>query len=185
MIDWQSLLETLGIFGIIAFMIKKIFQNWMNKDVEKFKHELKQEQIKYSKLYDKRAEVIEKVYELLEDFNQKMSSLVSPLQMAGDLPPKEKLKIAGQAGEKFSKYYPKKKIYFSEKINELLEKINKQFREAWIDITMYPQDTKLLDRTSQKEKWEYWKKAWKSVSEEIPLVQKEIAEEFRKILGAN
>ena len=157
----------------------------MNKDVEKFRHQLKQEQMKASKLYDRRIMVIDRLYELLEDFNQKMSSLTSPAEWAGDLPKEEKLKIAGEAGEKFRYYYSTKRIYFNENINSLLDELNKEFIHAWIDFTMYPPKKEILGGKDAKEKWEWWIKAWKKVTEEIPPIKKEIEKEFGKILGAN
>lgn len=183
--SWLEILRDLGMFTIAAFMIKKIFEKWINKDFEKFKHKLKQERIISSKLYDKRGEVINKLYELLEDFNQKMSSLTSPAEMAGDLPKIEKLKIAGKSGEDFRNYHSKKKIYFNENLSNLLDKINSQFIEAWIDFTMYPPEKNNLSSGNEKEKWEWWIKAWKKVSEEIPPIKKEIEKEFRNLLGAN
>jgi len=183
---WE-ILKDLGIFsvaaGVIAWLIRTISQKVLNKDLEKFKHELKQEQIKASKLYDKRLQVIEDVYNLLEDFDQKMRSLTSPMEMAGDLPKEKKLKIAGEAGEKFRDYYSKKRIYFNERISNLLDKINKEFISAWIDFTMYPPGKDILGGRDAKEKWEWWIKAWKKVTEEIPRIKEEIEREFRELLG--
>ncbi|MEJ2267851.1 MAG: hypothetical protein P8X70_02130 [Nanoarchaeota archaeon] len=153
--SWLEILRDLGIFTIAAFMIKKIFEKWINKDFEKFKHKLKQERIISSKLYDKRGEVIDKTYELLEDFNRKMSSLTSPAEMVGDLPKIKKLEIAGEAGEKFINYYSKKRIYFNDKLNNLLENLNSNFIEAWIDFTLYPPTENNLIRGDEREKWKW------------------------------
>lgn len=180
---WLEVLKDLGIFtiaaGLIAFVFKSLYKQVLNKDIAKFKHALKQEQIKYSKLYDKRAGVIEKLYELLIDFDIKMGSLVSPAELVGDLPKKEKLKLAGSAGRKFVDYYAKKKIYFRKKIVDSLDEISKKFKSAWIDFTLFP----ITGSGNEKEKWEYWIKAWKTCSEKIPPLKEQLEDDFRKILG--
>jgi hypothetical protein len=167
-----------GIFGGALGIVGQII-------FSKLSHKQKIEYLKIQKIYDKRINFIENLYELLEDFNQKMSSLTSPAEWAGDLPKEEKLKIAGEAGEKFRNYYTKKKIYFNENLTELLDKINKEFLSAWIDFTMYPPEKDILDGQDAKEKWEWWIKSWKKVTEEIPPLKKGIEKEFRNILGSN
>ena len=72
--------------GLITWLIRQIFLNYFNKDIEKFKSEIKQEQIRFSRLHEKRAEVIEELYITLADFDTKINSLISPVQWAGEHP---------------------------------------------------------------------------------------------------
>ena len=167
-----------GIFGGLSGIAGQII-------FSKLEHKQKIEYLRIQKIHGERINIVSKLYELLEDFNQKMSSLISPAEMAGDLPKEDKLKIAGEAGEKFRDYYSKRKIYFDENIDNLLAKINTEFLHAWIDFTMYPPKKEILGGRDAKEKWKWWIKAWKKVTEEIPPIKKEIEKEFRKILGAN
>lgn len=181
-----TIIEKIGLFavgsGIIAWTLKSIYKNVLDKDIEKYKYRLQQEQITSSKLYDERAQVINNLYELLNDFDRKMHSLTCPLQLACDLPEKEKRKHASKAGQKFVEYYSKKKIYFSKETAKLLDEINKEFEGAWINLTIYPSIE--IDRDNiNRDKWELWMKSWKIISKKIPPLKEKIEDEFREILG--
>jgi len=184
-------LESLGVFAIggalLAFVFRSIYKHLLNKDIEEFKHKLKQEQIRGSKLYDERAKVVSMLYELLADFDFKMSSFVSPAQFAGDLPKKEKLKLAGEAGREFMDYHTKKRIYFDKDINKSLDEINKEFKSAWVDATLFPitEPGEWEFPNVTKEKWEFWKKSLDTICKKIPPLKEKLEDDFREILGVS
>lgn len=68
--DWLTLIQNLGIFsitgGLIAWLIRRLFQQFFEKDLDKFKVDLLKEtvqfRIRYEKLHSERAEVIKEVY---------------------------------------------------------------------------------------------------------------------------
>jgi len=94
--DWQTVVLNILYFtigsGLLIWLIKKIFTHYFDKDIEKYKHGLQQEQIKFSKLYDERAKVISKLYELLDILYSNAHSLAKPLQMVGEASETEKSK---------------------------------------------------------------------------------------------
>jgi hypothetical protein len=65
-IDWTALLTNLGISGIflsaLAWLLKIIITHQLAKDVEIFKRELQFQQIRFSRLHERRAEVIHELY---------------------------------------------------------------------------------------------------------------------------
>ena len=187
--DWVKIFENLSAFaiasGVFALLIRSLFTILINKDFEKFKLKLSKEQIRFTKLHEKRGEVIENIYALLVDFEGKMNSLLSPFQPAGEPKRKEKLKIAGIAGNKFIEYYGLQKIFFSKKTVNLLDELHSRFRKAWIDFTTYPitDFDEWESVTIKQEKWKLWEKAWKAISEDIPLLKVQLEDEFRSMLG--
>lgn len=187
--DWFTLSKDLGIFGIglgfIAWLIRKLFKTFLDKDIEKYKSDLKIEQMKFSRLHDDRSNTISELYALLADLDTKMNSLTSPLQLAGEPSKEEKEKIAGEAGQKFVEFFYKKKIYFSKSIVKLLDELIKKFNEAWIYSTPYPK-TEFDEYESseiKKERLNFLKMAWKTVSEQIPPIKEKLEDEFRLIYG--
>ena len=67
------------------------------------------------------------------------------------------------------------KIYLNDALEEEINSVNKELRDAWITFKY---------ATYEKEKKiEKWKEAWDKVKEEVPVINKEIRKEFRKILG--
>jgi hypothetical protein len=86
----------------------------------------------FSKLHDKRAEVIAETYSLLRTLYEAVSEYVKPFVPAGDRPKEEKYKDIVDSFKSFRSYYPKKQIFIpkltAEKINsidlELVRAIN-------------------------------------------------------------
>jgi len=169
--------------GIIGWLIRSIIKTWLDKDIEKYKWKLNRESVRFSKLYSERARIIRDLYYKLFDFEQAMSSFVSPVQWAGERPMKEKRKIAAETGNEFRDYYKRNKIYLSEKVSEILEKIDKIFIESWIDFTtfeIYDQDSRVLKPT---EKMKKWIEVWDKIRLDIPILRTQLEKEFRQILG--
>lgn len=189
--DWGQLFTNLSAFtvgsGLLAWLIRSLFKIYINKDLENFKHQLKKEQIKFLSLNNKRADVIEKLYLLLVDFEKSMKSLVSPFQPVGEMPVKEKAVVAGKAGQMFVDYYMKKKIFFSKDIVELLNCLELEFLNAWRDFTTYPIiDAGEVEIGAHKhDKLKLWNQAWQKITRDIPLSKTKLEDEFRLILGVS
>ena len=81
-IDWINLLNNIGIFavssGFFIWLVKKIFEVFIDKDIEKYKDKLNQElqkfknelkiveiekQVAYTRLHNDRAELIKQLYQ--------------------------------------------------------------------------------------------------------------------------
>jgi hypothetical protein len=187
--DIYTILKDLGAFtiasGLITWLIKIIVTKSLDRDIEKFKNDLKIEQIKQSSLYDERAEIISNLYELLDEYYSAMQSMSSPVELSGDIPKSQKIGIAIKKGWEFVNFYSKKKIYFTPELILLLDKLNDQLYSAWVDFTIYPpaEVDEWEPKDVKKERWEFWKKSWKIVSKEVPKIKEELEIEFRKILG--
>lgn len=183
-----ELFQNLGFFSIgsvtIGWLVKSLFSRYIDKDFEKFKYTLNKENFKFSKLHEKRATVIEGLYAKLTILERSMQSFMSPLQLAGEKTHKDKQKETAEIADDFVEFCSLKRIYFNEDTCELLDSIIKEFQNAWIDFTTFPvydQDNLM----TPKDRMENWTKSWKVVSKEIPLLRKNLEDQFRNILGVD
>lgn len=187
--DWEEFIKTLSYFGIsattlsilIAYLIKKITEQQLRKDVERFKIDLikesDREKLQYSILQERRSKVIEKFYKMLVNFEEASRALMAPIQPAGVPSESERAEIAGKRYAEFRNFYFQHRIYFDEPTCETVDKILDVFWAAWVDF-------QLKEKLSTKEN-DLWTKAWKVISEEIPKLRKELEIVFRKIIGIN
>ena len=171
--------------GLIVWTIRAIIKLWLEKDIEKYKWKLSKESIRFSKLYAERGKIIRDLYYKLFDFEQAMASFVSPMQLAGEKPMKEKRKITAETGNEFRDFYRRNKIYFSKRVSDILGDMDKIFTESWIDFTtfeIYDPESRTLKPT---EKMENWVKVWDKIRIDIPQLRNQLEKEFRQILGAD
>lgn len=171
--------------GVFSILIWYIIKMWFDKDMEKYKVKLQRETIRYSKLYEQRADILKEIYYKFFDFEQAMGSFLSPMQMAGDPSMEEKRKITAEAGNEFRDYYKRHKIYLSEKVSIILEDIDKIFTESWMDFTtfeVYDPESTTLKSTDKMNKWVG---AWDKIRLNIPNLKNQLEKEFRELLGVN
>ncbi len=175
--DWIIFLSDLIRFAIITGAISYIIKYYFDKKFEEFKNRMEQEKIRFSKLHEKRGEVICKLYGLLDDLDKTMGILTSPAEFTGDLPRKEKIQNAAESGDRFVEYYSKNAIYFREDIEILLNELKSNFRKSFIIYNLSPHH-------GEKE-WDEKIKAWEIIIDKIPPLKKKLKDEFRRILGVH
>jgi len=182
----KELLEKLGIVSIVSvafvYLIKKIAEQFFARDLEKFKSDLEKEaiqfKIRYEKLHSERAEVIKEVYKKIVRTNRSFHSLMNPMQWAGEPTEEEKGKKAASEINSLVDFYEENRIFFEEKLAGEIDELLKKFRDPWIqfDYSKYKTESKHKDV-------EEWNKAWKQISEDIPVIKKLIEKRFRDIIG--
>jgi len=193
--DWKLISQSTFFFAVaaslISWVIKVIFKNLINQDLEKFKNELKIDlekfknelkidQIRYSKLQEKRANILIELYYKLDELEEEMQSLVRPAQWAGEPTIEEKMKAASKIGSDFLTFSSRNKIFFGEEVYSKINEINKEFTSIWVDFT----NSQLYYKDEPKEKLKIWHDAWKRISNgTVPKLKKEIEKNFRDILG--
>lgn len=185
--DWQSIVQTtLSIAvasGVIGFLVKSLIKLYINKDIERFKSQLLQEQIRFSKLHEERANVIKDLYGKLRDLELAMNKLVVPLELTGQPKKEALLPKVTEAGNEFLNYYNKNRIYFSKRMCALIDKINKEFREMYVDWQVYQPHTLDAPDVNQDDRIRRWSEIWKKSEKDIPELREQIEEEFRTLLG--
>lgn len=133
--------------------------------------------VRFSKLHEKRAEVIAETYALLKELSFRVGDLVKIFELAGDSSRDERRNAAAKAHENFHSYYTAKLIFFPRATASKLEEINIQFVKNFNEFVFTVERSKGIDTTRN------WIEIFNRVNDEIPVALKELESEFRKLLG--
>lgn len=206
-----ELLENLGVFtifgGLITWLIKsisqkaldknlkayelqlqnkaKLYQYELDQSIEKFKHELSLLSDKANKLHSKRLDRIEKIYEMLIDFQNDMTWLVSGRLVTGmstqEIKDEEFQRAikAEKAGAKLFEYYSKHKLYFNDETCSKIDEIIKLLNDSHSDFSF----KYIFGAGSAEFEIDRIKKVTKTVREKVPAAKEELENNFRKIIG--
>ena len=117
MTDGEMVLTALGgqavLLAVLGFLGRAVATHWLDKDLRTFEAKLKaaanesvanmthelekaklEHQVRFSKLHERRADIIAEVYRLLAYFYASSASYASSIGFEGDLPRPEQLKMA-------------------------------------------------------------------------------------------
>ena len=207
----MEILESLGIVtiigGLLTWLIKSLGQNFINKNfsayklqlenqsnlyknelnqaLEKFKAELNLISEKATKLHSKRLERIEKIYELIINFQNDMTWLVSARVVTGMTQKEiqeqefEQTKKAEKSGAELFNYYEKNKLYFNKDTCELLEEILKLLKDSYTDFSM----KYIFGTMSAEFEIEKTKRVSENIKDKVPKIKIELENNFREIIG--
>lgn len=211
-----ELLKYLGIYtvgsafviSILGYLAKKIIEQVLNKDLEKFKNQLIADNEKakltfekeiesyradlnlvYSKqlqLYSKKTEIIESLYHKLVDLNDAMLDMTQSFRNVTSNDEKtiqdeelQRVNDAATSGNEFFKYYSSNKIYFQIDTCELIENLQKQFRDTHSDYSF----RHTFGMPPSEMTFEMAKKASDRVRKDIPKLMVKLENDFRETLG--
>ena len=206
---WQSLLLVFGgnaaLLLLLGWLARSLGSQLLAKDLEKFKanlaaasvtateqlkHELQmtalEHQVTFSKLHERRAEVVAEAYALLVEAHWASQSFVSEVEWAGEPPKQEKYFTAMNKAAEFYRYFDKNRIYLPQSLCEQLETFIRSMRREVIGFGVYTskEDSHLLDHVLEK-KYAAWTKAAAYFDDEVPKAKASLEAELRKIIGAS
>lgn len=175
------------------------FRHNLSLEAEKFRHELNtnsiEHQIKYSKLYEERGQVVKLIYNLLLDLETSLSNMTTLFQGPEWIEDTEREKKSKESIKNLKEALEQNRIFFSgilcEKIESILsdshtiviemffaknqESRNQKYNQIGIDLTkdelLKPSDT--------------WHVLDKQVQKEIKAARLDLAQEFRILIGVN
>jgi hypothetical protein len=191
----EELIKLLGGFaifaGALAWLIKSIITHFLSKDVEKYKSRLSAEaareieqfknqlqmvalehEVRFSKLHEKRAEIIADFWGLLYEADMSVRTLeVRIKEKHTESVVVAAAKQAHEACKDAFKFYEKNRLYFSK---DLSDKIHRILSTMELTAAAYPYAEV---RTSALEIWD-------KQSRQIMSIMDDVEHEFRVMLGA-
>ena len=149
--------------------------------IEKYVHELDrvsyEHEVVFSRLHERRVDVVDELYVSLVRAERAFSSWMHPMQEAGQPSQAEKATKAIDAGNAFIDYFYEHRIWLDQGLCDRIKGVADRLRRASIDFDM-------KDRMGgQTPDTGLWIKAWQQVNDEIPPIRESIESEFRSLLG--
>jgi hypothetical protein len=193
----QELIKYLGsaaiIMTAIAWLIKTLTTHSLRKDADAYKQQLardtesfksrlemaaKEHEIRFGKLHEKRAQIIEQLYLLLDEA-QRARRLIPIAHKLGEQGiNKGLIKEISDSYRKLVKFFDQNKLYFSSNVAEQMQKIINEIGDVE-DYALLQNEEKARDHLQTLEK------ALLTKSYDFRKAMKLIEQEFRTLLGSD
>jgi len=199
-VDWQAVFEAFGgqaaLLLAIAYLGKTLISSQLSKETEAFKIKLQgqtdveierlksslqiaatEHQIKFSKLHDRRARVIAKLYRLLLEAADAVQFFAAH--------PGDKGSIRKEAIERslgLYRFSQINKIYLPSAVCGLLENYETTLRHSVGFIRIYMSIEDPNEQTIEQQN-KVLQDAWQALEKKIPSIRTELETEFRQMLG--
>jgi hypothetical protein len=189
------------LFGAMAWLVRSAINHFLSKDLEKFKLNLQREtqqelmrlqsslqlvalehQIRFSKLHERRAQIIAELYSRVVELYRAASTFVRLYQSLDEAKNRENIKSLWTAADKFINYFDKHRIYFNENTCTTIDSFNEALSKACSNLIFFIQDASALNLTSGHI-WNEWSKAMTLMEGDVPKIRKSLEGSFREILG--
>lgn len=187
--NFWELLQNLGIYTLmiagLSFVARAIVLQYFSKDLEKFKSTLTmtayEHQIRFSRLHEKQAAIIEKTYANAVKLYYASSTFLRRYPAAKEEENQQNIRILWKAADRFRIYFETHRIYFNAEVSEKIMNLNENLSKA-ISVLVSFADGQLLT-TDGKIVMSEWSKAMDVMEKEIPPIKAALEDSFRKILG--
>lgn len=175
------------------------FRHELNIEAEKFRHELNtvsiEHQIKYTKLYEERGQVIKKIYNLLLELEHSLSSLTTLFQGPEWITDTERDKKAVESIRELKECLDQNRIFFSIPLCEKVESIIADSRKITVDMFMAKKLEQRNDSYNSRgidlpekellKPSDTWHELDEKVQKDIKSALLDLAQEFRVLIGVS
>lgn len=204
---WQTILLAFGgqaaLVAILAYIAKSLLDKLIVRDTKQFESDLRaksdaaiehlknelqlktiEHQVRFSRLHEKRAEVIAELNGFLVEALWEAESFLSPMEWNGEPNKKEKYRAATNKLVALYRFFDKHQIYLPAELCNSLEKLVTDVRALVIKFGVYvdwPEDSP--GDSTQQEKYKAWTDGWEAIKNQVPLARQSLENEFRFLLG--
>jgi len=200
--DWNDIIKTIAtntvFLTVLGFVAKSIYGQILSKDLKKFEIELQathnieteklrsalsktafEYQTRFARLHEKRADILADFYKKLVEVERVFGHFVIGIKPGQPVSDEKAKNILGLVSFLWD-YFEENRIYFEpntcEKVFRLLQELN----GVW-GVSMFAQ---VEDGLTEQQKADAWQRGWKSISNSVPELRRDIENDFRKLLGA-
>ena len=206
---WQvivaAVLGNAAVLAVLGFLAKALLGQLLQRDILSFQFELKakadsaieqlksdlqirtiEHQVRFSRLHEKRANVIADLNGLVVEALWEAESFLSPMQWAGEPDKREKERVAMSKLVELFRYFDKHRIYLPTELCDVVDKLVTDVRMHVIRFGTYlTWDENALQEHTRKEKHEVWMAGWDAIKNQVPAVRKQLEDSFRALLAAD
>ncbi|UOK42210.1 MULTISPECIES: hypothetical protein [Flavobacterium] len=192
-------MEYLPIIAIIISVVSPFINLWLNerikasvnhhfnKEISKFEKEIEvlksKETFKFTKLHEKRLEVLENTYSLVNSYYTSLNNFLHPLKIYNPEetsdPNKRDYEQYAEAYKNLFDYFSQKKIYYDVDLEKQIENFIKDSHEATLGYTKYIFYDKIEMKKEERIKA---MTSYKEVPIQILPLKEKLEERFREVL---
>jgi len=173
----------------------------LDKDIEAFKTNLQLEsqrelthlkstlelsafehQTRFSRLHEKRAEIIGNLYGKTVDLHKSVSDFVSWFPSVDDQTKEKKLQLLWNTVDIFVEYFEKHAIYFDRDSCESIVRLKEKLSKACSHLAFFVREREAI-ALDDDQLLEEWNNAMSILEQEIPVIKNALEESFRGLLG--
>lgn len=204
---WQTVLWAIGgnavLLAVLGWLGKSLLDKLIVRDTKQFESDLRaksdaaiehlrtelqlktiEHQVRFSRLHEKRAEVIAELNGFLVEALWEAESFLSPMTWNGEPDKKEKYRAAMNKLVELYRYFDKHQIYLPVELCNSLEQLVKDVRKLVINFGVYVEfHDDSSDNSSHESKYKAWTDGWDAIKNQIPLARQSLENEFRSLLG--
>jgi hypothetical protein len=200
---WQDMFKTLGLGGMFfaaaAWLAKSLVSNKFARDAEQFRTQLKtsadieierlkgvlqmtalEHEVRFSKLHEQRAIVIDKLYKLMVEAPGPAWSLI--IQDPSD---QNHLAAAREKAFELYKFIQLNRLYFPDSICLLLDIFEQKLRSSVNRVGSYWRLPEPFNPGQRSERDQALLDACQALETELPTLRRQLEVEFRALLGGN
>lgn len=206
---WESILVAFGgqaiLVAVLAYIAKSLFDKLVIRDTKQFESDLRakaelaiehlrnelqlktiEHEVRFSRLHEKRAEVIAELNSLFVDALWEAESFLSPMEWNGEPSKPEKYGAAMIKLVNLYRYFDKNRIYLPPSLCSSMEDLIAKIRGHVVEFGTYVQlvDSD-KDLSVHQDKHKAWHAGWSAIREQIPTARESLENEFRELLGAS
>jgi len=186
-IFWTALTSSVLTTAIVsagAYFARSIIERWLTRSLAKYKVDLQlaasEHQTRFTKLHERRAEVIAELYKRLVRTRRSFERLTMPYFIVGvrtreEPSVEEKHQEVVKNTEEFVEYSIENRIYFTSNVCAKLDELRDEFVRASWELP-----SPVTDANQCAERY---KAVWLKVKGEFMKIEEDIEEEFQLILG--
>jgi len=206
---WQYLLAAFGgnaaLLFLLGWLAKSFGSQLLTKDLARFKatlaHDAKTEnehlrhslqtsalehQIRFSKLYERRAKVVAKVYGLFVDAERAAANVTSSAVPTDDNSRKQRYIVASNKMAELYNYFDKNRIYLPIDFCQIFDSFAQKMNSELLGFGMFTNhDDASLRPEGIKVKYDAFVRLLDFLDEEQPKIRASLEVEFRSIIGAS
>ena len=190
--DWVQVFVNLVLTGILLYVFQRVIDERSAKRLENFKTELQlntfERQTKFSKLHERRAQVIEEIYRKLLNVLSDLVMLKNSIQLA-----ESKSKEIDDAVTKtyetireFMDYFNGNQLYLPETLCTKIIVLYVDVSQVHLNLLSIRENKKSVmnDKIQNKRYWDELAQTSTVLADKITPLIKEIEREFRNLLGS-
>ena len=138
--------------------------------------------IEYSRIHEKRLEIISELAGRLDAFHQRVSTYVSAFEFAGGPTKEERRKAAADAFTQFNEYFRPRRFFLPEHTVEKIEAFRSKLYDISIEFMFYVEQGREM-RSDPNKNIDVWTKASDYTTKEAPKLLADLEADFRQVLG--